>query len=449
MLIHIFDVMFSMISGSLFDPGYEEHRRLLNLSVLGLDYELAIYPSKKMYGNYVNDTPRNMCIIVVLTISSTAFIVFLYGYLIKVRNARLQDRIKHSFAAATARDAVLLSKKVYIRYMSHEMRTPLNVVHLGLRILERNLQRFQVPQSLECISTVRDIMSACEIAVVFLNDLLNFGKLEDGYLSINPRKMRALPFFVSTTKLFTLQAEEKGIRLEIDCQDFNCAATESSFPCYDSNNIGDEKIAGSYPSPVPGSGIDTCLSNQFIDQYDYIDIDNQKMAQVIRNMICNAIKYSPEGGVVRVKARKATYRRPVQTAEDHTRVDIEKSDSHIDISRSDSSSPFCKCMRRALTKIKSPCTESNRGGGCCGGDIERGSRSAINEQSNLESQRDEIPRASNTPVQGVTYEMLVIDVIDSGVGMSHEALAKIFSNSTDFDPSELQVRYRHLYGVLY
>ena len=37
------------------------------------------------------------------------------------------------------REDALLAKKVYVHYISHEMRTPLNVMQLGLKVLEKDL----------------------------------------------------------------------------------------------------------------------------------------------------------------------------------------------------------------------------------------------------------------------------------------------------------------------
>ena len=122
-----------------------------------------------------------MCLVVVLVIAATAFVAFIYTNLTKKWVHILNERIKHSFVEAKSREDVLLAKKMYVRYMSHEMRTPLNFMLLGLKILQIDLLKSHQHENKKQISAVNEIMGACDIAVTFLNELLNFGKLEDGF----------------------------------------------------------------------------------------------------------------------------------------------------------------------------------------------------------------------------------------------------------------------------
>ena len=166
--------------------------------------------------------------IVVLLITFTAFLVLIYGHLVKKRELKLTEAAKYSFAGAAARDAVLLAKKVYVRYISHEIRTPLNAAYLGLKILEKEISKAKGPNYLERLITVRDVVNACDVAVVILNDLLNYDKLEDDSLTIEPKKVEALPFLISCTKLFLLPAEEKGIQVIFDIAEDSFAAEDNA-----------------------------------------------------------------------------------------------------------------------------------------------------------------------------------------------------------------------------
>jgi signal transduction histidine kinase len=48
--------------------------------------------------------------------------------------------------------ALIESKKVYVRYISHEMRTPLNAILLGLTLLTHDLQASDNPKDIDrCI----------------------------------------------------------------------------------------------------------------------------------------------------------------------------------------------------------------------------------------------------------------------------------------------------------
>ena len=199
--------------GDLHDRTYDDY--VITFSPLA-GYTVQLYPSKQLYYIYVTDTPEISCLIVVLLITFTAFLVLIYGHLVKKREMKLTEAAKYSFASAAARDAVLLAKKVYVRYISHEIRTPLNAAYLGLKILEKEISKSKGPRHIEHLVTVRDVVNACDIAVGILNDLLNYDKLEDGSLGVEPRRVCALPFLISCTNLFLLPAEEKGIVVIFD-----------------------------------------------------------------------------------------------------------------------------------------------------------------------------------------------------------------------------------------
>ena len=74
-----------------------------------------------------------------MVIAATAFFAYISIYPTKKWKDELKERIKHSYAEAKSREDALLAKKVYVRYMSHEMRTPLHVMHMELKVLEKDL----------------------------------------------------------------------------------------------------------------------------------------------------------------------------------------------------------------------------------------------------------------------------------------------------------------------
>ena len=76
--------------------------------------------------------------------------------------------------------ALVDAKKSYVRYISHEMRTPLNAATLGLNMLVTQLKKKNNPTVAdeELCDSIKDIQLACSTAVDILNDLLSFEKLE-------------------------------------------------------------------------------------------------------------------------------------------------------------------------------------------------------------------------------------------------------------------------------
>ena len=83
--------------------------------------------------------------------------------------------------ATNATKEALEIKRVYLRLISHEMRSPLNVVISGLELLRNWHNRM----SEDAVIVVREIKSACSSAISILDDLLTEEKLDGNSLQID------------------------------------------------------------------------------------------------------------------------------------------------------------------------------------------------------------------------------------------------------------------------
>lgn len=133
-----------MGKGDLHDPNFNRYRSVINqglsdskTSLAG--YTITLYPTDSLYTTYITTYPQNVCIGAVVIIAFTALVFTLYVSLVNMRQAKLEEAATRSLVRDTTRDAVLQSKKIYVRYISHEMRTPLNVAFLGLKFLSKDL----------------------------------------------------------------------------------------------------------------------------------------------------------------------------------------------------------------------------------------------------------------------------------------------------------------------
>ena len=132
--------------GDLHNRDFDQYMTVISNSLstthnILVGYTIALYPTESFYRNYITTYPQNVCIGAVTIIVFTALVFTFYVYLVNMRQASLEELATRSLVRDTTRDAVLQSKKIYVRYISHEMRTPLNVAFLGLKILSKDLSR--------------------------------------------------------------------------------------------------------------------------------------------------------------------------------------------------------------------------------------------------------------------------------------------------------------------
>ena len=76
------------------------------------------------------------------------------------------------------KESVLRLKREFVRYVSHEIRSPLNVAHAGLEILRADLET--IGASIAILNLLDDIFSASNAAIEILNDMLHYEHLDSG-----------------------------------------------------------------------------------------------------------------------------------------------------------------------------------------------------------------------------------------------------------------------------
>ena len=165
----------------------------------------------------------------------------------------------------------LATKKYFVRYISHEIRTPLNTVYMGIQLLtveikkafEQKNESGDISKRLSsaresCENILHDINESVCISMNILNDLLLIDKIEEGTIRLEMKPINAYELFRSYIQHFNVQAQFSKIDLSVNLDDLRRI-----------NVVADE----------------------------------MKMAQVIRNAVSNALKFTPEGGHVHVVAR--------------------------------------------------------------------------------------------------------------------------------------------------
>jgi signal transduction histidine kinase/CheY-like chemotaxis protein len=183
-----------------------------------------------------------------------------------------------------------------VRYISHELRTPLNTAFLGLKLLSSELKASKDPKDRERYDTLCDVNLSCTAAVDILNDMLCYEKLQSGILGLNRENIVVLPFLSNCVSMFSAQARECGVTISID-DDTPCTdGIGVTGRCHSGSRSGSGKGIGN------GSGSNKVQSSSLpLLPDDTIFADKFKMDQVIRNLISNALKFTPRGGTVKIR----------------------------------------------------------------------------------------------------------------------------------------------------
>ena len=101
-------------------------------------------------------------------------------------------------------------KRNFVRYISHEMRTPLNTVILGLDYLHRELSSEtsltdKTESNKALLSIVRDLKQSSTNSVEVLNELLLYDKIEDNALTLELSNIAIKPFLDEIFSSFSIQ----------------------------------------------------------------------------------------------------------------------------------------------------------------------------------------------------------------------------------------------------
>lgn len=143
-------------------------------------------------------------------------------------------------------------KSRFLAYVSHEFRTPLAAVKSMTRIL---LDRLDGPLSDEQEKQVLYVQSAASELLELVNDQLDLAKLEAGRLTVSPDWFEMLDFFATLRGMFRPILMNDAVTLTFEAPD------------------------------------------EMVRIYS----DDKKLAQILRNFIANALKFTAKGEV-RVRA---------------------------------------------------------------------------------------------------------------------------------------------------
>lgn len=140
-------------------------------------------------------------------------------------------------------------KSEFLANMSHELRTPLNSILILSRLLAENKEGNLTKKQIEFGQT---IYSSGSDLLALINDILDLSKVEAGKMSINVESVNLDDLLAGIRQKFEPLVKEKGLSFNV--------AMEDGIPAQ-------------------------------------IQTDRQKLEQVIKNLISNAIKFTAQGSI--------------------------------------------------------------------------------------------------------------------------------------------------------
>lgn len=146
-------------------------------------------------------------------------------------------------------------KSDFFSLMSHELRTPLTTIKEGTNLFSESLEEQGATEKQKRLMTI--INEECNRLIKLVNSLLDLSKMEAGMMVYNFHKAELPPLISKITDEIEPLAETRRIRIETE-------------------------ISRELP---------------------FITMDTERMLQVLRNLIGNAVKFTPNEGYVRISAQ--------------------------------------------------------------------------------------------------------------------------------------------------
>lgn len=173
-------------------------------------------------------------------------------------------------------------KSEFYSLMSHELRTPLTTIKEGINLFMESLKGKEVTEKQKRLMTI--ITEECNRLINLVNSLLDLSKMEAGMMVYN----------------FT----HADIILLID------KIAREMEPLTETKNI--------------------CIETDISESLPLVRADIDKMLEVLRNLIGNAVKFTPNGGKVQISAQETEKGVSVSVSDTGTGIPQEKIETVFD-----------------------------------------------------------------------------------------------------------------------
>lgn len=160
--------------------------------------------------------------------------------------------IKKLNTAAEIADKANKAKTDFLSHMSHDIRTPLNAI-IGMTEIAMR-QEYDYDKTKDCLSKVKN---SSQLLLGLVNDVFDMSKIENGAMELSKKPFKMSSAVLDTVNMILHQASEKSQSVNYDIEDF-----------------ADDEVVG----------------------------DEERLKQIVMNLLTNAVKFSPDGSDIELKA---------------------------------------------------------------------------------------------------------------------------------------------------
>ncbi|MBS0470335.1 MAG: hypothetical protein JSR60_04620 [Proteobacteria bacterium] len=175
---------------------------------------------------------------------------------LEVTQTQLQETSRNLRSALSAADSANRAKSSFLAAMSHELRTPLNAV-IGFSEMMR-MEAFGPLGGDRYREYANDIHNSGVHLLSLINDVLDISRIDAGELKLEEDTFAVGDLVDQSLRFIAPQAESGGLKLEAKC--------------------------------------DTALSEVYADR--------RRIKQALINLLANAVKFTPAGGSITVRAKQ-------------------------------------------------------------------------------------------------------------------------------------------------
>ena len=173
-------------------------------------------------------------------------------------------------------------KSDFFSLMSHELRTPLTTIKEGTNLFIESLEGLGATERQKRLMAI--INEECNRLIKLVNSLLDLSKMEAGMMVYNFNKAEISPLISKITGEIEPLAETRNIRIETDIN----------------------------------------------KELPHITMDTERILQVLRNLVGNAVKFTPDKGCVRISARSVDKGVKISVTDSGTGISKEKVNAIFD-----------------------------------------------------------------------------------------------------------------------